>query len=110
MKKLGLSFAILLLLVASVSSFASAEAKHVASFENSVATADGAEVDALVVRVNEIKAMDKSSLSSSEKKQLRSELRIARKSLKAHGQHGHGGTVVISGSLLLIIILLIILL
>jgi hypothetical protein len=83
-----------------------------ASVETSIVStgiSDEAEFKALVARVDEIKAMDKASLSSSEKQELRKELRITKAKVKAHG-HGHGGTIVISGGLLLVILLLIILL
>jgi hypothetical protein len=68
---------------------------------------ESAIVETLVARVNEIKAMDKSSMSPTEKKELRKELRSLKKSANAHSQNG---VVYISGSLVLVIILLIILL
>jgi hypothetical protein len=60
----------------------------------------------LVNRVNEIKAMDKSTLSVTEKKALRSELRT----IKREVNRRDGGVYYISGGLILLIILLIILL
>ena len=64
---------------------------------------------AMIERVNEIKAMDKSSLTSSDRKELRKELRTIKKELKAN-DGSHGGIYISVGGLLLIIILLIILL
>jgi hypothetical protein len=72
-----------------------------------VKKAESAEVTAHINRVNEIKAMDKSSLSSTEKKALRKELRSSKKYVN---DHGHGGVVYISGGVVVLIIVLIILL
>lgn len=66
---------------------------------------ESAEVTALITRLNEIKAMDKSAMTSSEKKDLRNEVRTIKKEVK------DGGGVYISvAGLLLVIILLIVLL
>jgi predicted PurR-regulated permease PerM len=65
-----------------------------------------AEMKALIIRVDEIKAMDKSTLSSSERKALRKEMRDAKRMVN----QTHNSTVYISGGLLVLIILLIILL
>lgn len=65
-----------------------------------------AKADAMVERLKEIKAMDLSMLSASEKKVLRSEVLSIKQELKALG-----GVIYISaGALILIIVLLIILL
>jgi len=67
---------------------------------------ESAEANALLQRLNQINAMDKSSLKSSDKKQLRNEVLSIR-----HRYDDIGGGVYISlGSVLLILILLIILL
>jgi hypothetical protein len=66
--------------------------------------AETAEVNAIIARLNEIKAMDKSNLSASEKKALRKEVRESRSYLREHS------TVVISVTVLLLIIILLILL
>ena len=63
---------------------------------------------AMIERVNEIKAMDKSSLTSSDRKALRKELRTIKKELKANDGGHNGGIYISVGGLLLIIILLII--
>ena len=59
---------------------------------------------ALLLRLDEINAMDKSNLKLSEKKNLRTEVRSIKNQLKAIG----GGIYISAGGLLLIIILLII--
>ena len=105
MKKLFASIAATLLLIAfaPIQSNAALEKKNatsVSSIEN-----ESAEVKALINRVNEINAMDKSSMSSAEKKELRKELRSIKRDVNAHS---HGGAVYISGGLLVLIIVLII--
>lgn len=72
---------------------------------HSVSASDAAEVKAIMARLDEIKAMDKSRLSSSEKKQLRKEVRASRERMKEVG-----GGVYISAGVIIIILLLIILL
>ena len=64
-----------------------------------------AEIQLMLNRLEEIKAMDKSSLSSSEKKELRAELRDIKSTVKAKG---YG--LYISGGALIVILLLILLL
>jgi hypothetical protein len=67
---------------------------------------ESAEANALLLRLNEIKGMDKTKLSSSEKKNLRRELRSTRNRLKEIS----GGVYISVGVLILIVILLVILL
>jgi hypothetical protein len=74
------------------------------STEPSAATV--AKINVMVNRLNEIDAMDKSTLSASEKKELRKEVRVIKKEIKRSG----GGVYLSVGALLLIIILLIVLL
>ncbi len=62
------------------------------------------EVDRMVNRVEEIRAMDKSKLSSEEKKELRKELKELKKEVKKKGY-----VLYIGGSTLLIIILILLL-
>jgi hypothetical protein len=64
------------------------------------------EITLLVNRVNEIKEMDKSTLSFSEKRELRSELRDIKKEVNRRS----GSVIYVSTGLILLIILLIILL
>jgi hypothetical protein len=68
--------------------------------------ANAAKVTVLVNRLNEIDAMDKSSMSSAEKKVLRKEVRGIKKEIQRAG----GGVYLSVGALLLVIILLIVLL
>jgi hypothetical protein len=64
------------------------------------------EANALVLRLNEIKTMDKSALSSSQKKALRKEVHAIDKNL----HDNYGGVYISVGGLIIILILLIILL
>lgn len=62
--------------------------------------------NALVARINAIKNMDRSSMSSSEKKALRKELRT----MKRENRRSHSGVYLTIGVLLIVIVLLILLL
>lgn len=106
MKKLiaYLAAALLLVTFAPIQSKAETEKNPTAI---SITENESAEVKAMINRVNEINAMDKSAMSSSEKKELRKELRTIKRDVNGHS---HGGTVYISGGVILLIILLIILL
>lgn len=105
MKKLiaGIAAALLLVTFAPIQSKGEAEKNptSVSSYEN-----PSAEMKVLIDRVNEINAMDRSAMSSSEKKALRKELRTLKRDVNGHS---HGGTVYISGGLIVLIVLLIIL-
>lgn len=68
--------------------------------------AESAEAKALVTRLDEINAMDMSKLKSSEKKDLRKEVRSIKRELKDIG----GGVYISAGALIVILILLIVLL
>lgn len=65
-----------------------------------------AEVKIQLNRLEEIKAMDKSNLNSSEKKELRKEVRTIKASLRA----SNNGVYLSVGAIIIIILLLIILL
>ena len=65
-----------------------------------------AEVKTMLNRLEEIKKMDKSSLSSAEKKSLRKEVRTIKSSLKSSGN----GVYLSVGAIIIIILLLVILL
>jgi hypothetical protein len=67
---------------------------------------DSQAVKNLINRLDEINAMDKSKLTSSEKKQLRKEARSTKKEIQEVG----GGVYISAGAIILILILLIILL
>lgn len=74
------------------------------STTNGAETMDAAQAQKLISRLEEIKAMDKSSMTRSEKKALRKEVNSIQKTMD-------GGVVYISaGAIILIIVLLIILL
>jgi len=69
-------------------------------------TVESAEARVLVSRLNEINEIDKSKLNSSEKKNLRKEVR----SIKSRLKELQGGIYLSVGAIILIVILLIILL
>lgn len=66
---------------------------------------EAAIIEASTARLNEINAMDKSTLTAAEKKELRKEVRAIKKDIK-----DSGGVYLSVGALILVIILLIILL
>ncbi|MFL5729085.1 MAG: hypothetical protein ACJ75J_06305 [Cytophagaceae bacterium] len=74
---------------------------------NSLSMPAKADDSILLIRVNEINAMDKSALTSSEKRQLRQEIRGIK---SAQTAHGNGGIYLSTGAIIIIILLLIILL
>ena len=110
MKKL-VSLLFTIVLVFGVSALAADEAKPKQGSEEAVVTTEvenqmtEAEAKAMVKRIEEIRNMDKSELTKTEKKDLRNELREMKKDVRKHG-----GVIYISGGTLLVIILLIILL
>ena len=65
-----------------------------------------AEVKVMLNRLEEIKEMDKSALSSVEKKELRKEVRTIKKELKSSGN----GVYLSVGAIIIIVLLLILLL
>ena len=65
-----------------------------------------AEVKVMLNRLDEIKAMDKSEMSSAEKKELRKEVRTIKTELKSSGN----GVYLSVGAIIIIILLLILLL
>jgi hypothetical protein len=67
---------------------------------------ESAEATAMLNRLNEIKAMDKSNMSSREKKELRKEVRT----LKTNMAQLSGGVYLSAGAIIVILLLLIILL
>jgi hypothetical protein len=68
--------------------------------------AESAEAKALILRLDEIKAMDMSELKASEKKEMRKEVRSIKRELREVG----GGVYLSVGALIIIVLLLIILL
>lgn len=67
---------------------------------------ESAEAQVMISRLEEIKAMDKSNMSSSEKKTLRKEVRTIKKSLAELS----GGVYLSVGAIIIIVLLLILLL
>lgn len=65
------------------------------------------QVQALTARLNEIKELDRSTMSSAEKKVLRKEVRSIKKELK---EQASGGVYLSVGAILIIVLLLILLL
>ncbi len=107
MKKLTLSIITTCMLFTFVPTQLKAEKQASAVSVPTTTTNELTEGNALLLRLNEIKEMDKSKLSSPEKKQLRTEVLSIKERLKKH----HDGVLYIStGTVILIIILLIILL
>jgi hypothetical protein len=70
----------------------------------STESAEAAKAEALILRLDEIKAMDASTMKASEKKELRKEVRSIKRELKDIS----GGVYISAGALILILILLII--
>lgn len=68
-------------------------------------TTEPAEATALKLRLDEIKAMDKTKLKSTEKKELRKETRTIKRELK----NISGGVYISAGALIVILILLLLL-
>jgi hypothetical protein len=104
MKKLILVFTTTLLLTTLVSTPVQAASKPETT--STATPGASAEANALMLRLNEIKAMDVSKMSRVEKRELRKEVKSTKEALR---DLGHGG-LYISGGAIIIIILLIILL
>lgn len=103
MRKILYTFLVALILTTTVSSsFASVNSKVPAK---ELTTEQRAEIQQIQQRVEEIKAMDKSQLSRSERKALKKELREMNGRARAIG----GGGVYLSVGAIIIIILLLIL-
>lgn len=69
-------------------------------------TFESSDADVLLARLNEIDGLDKSNLTSSEKKDLRKEVREIKNTLELNGN----GVYLSVGALILVIVLLILLL
>ena len=100
MKKLRFYLMIMVLSLCTVPSAMLAAEKSLATKEIS------AEMQTMLNRLEEIKEMDKTSLKSSEKKELRKEVREIKSELKKSGQ----GVYLSVGAIIIIILLLILLL
>lgn len=85
---------------------AMAETENISELKEKVKNAPSAEAQAMVSRIEEIKAMDKSKMNSSEKKALRKEVRSIKKNLTEL----NGGVYLSVGAIIIIVLLLILLL
>ena len=105
MKKLTLRLSIALMLLAFVPAEMLGNVTGTPSTDP-IETANAARANVLLNRLEEIKAMDKSDLSSSERKALRKEVRATKKEMKDLG----GGVYLSVGAILIVILILILLL
>ena len=106
MKKLTLCIATVLLLFTLIPTQLKAVADNDPATKASTETVMTAENTALLARIDEIKDLDKSKLTSSQRKDLRKELRQIKHTLTLDG----GGIYLSVGALILVILLLILLL
>jgi len=104
MRKITLSLILLLMMIAAPAEIRAGTARAVLN-ETTIAT-EKSESDMLIGRLEVIRSMDKSNLSTSEKRNLRKEVRSIKSRLKTIG----GGIYLSTGAVIIIIILLIILL
>lgn len=104
-KLLFYSLAVLLLLALSPMQLEAApESNSPPANTTEIASSDA--VNSLLARLDEIKALDKSVMSPSEKKDLRKEVRTIKKELKELGAGGYIITVAASIIIILLLILL----
>lgn len=96
---------VLLVIFITVAQVSQAKDLNNSRLTNGSATMDAAEAQKLVNRLEEIKSMDKSSMTRTEKKALRKEVKAIQKSMDSSG-----GVYLSVGAVILIIVLLIILL
>jgi hypothetical protein len=68
------------------------------------------EAQAMILRLEEIKAMDLTEKTKSEKKELRAEVKMIKSDLKAENLNSSGGVYISVGAAILIVLLLILLL
>ena len=105
MKKITLSVLTLIMSMSFIPTQLRAEKNETSSVVKNKA-AESAEAKALLARIDEIKEMDKSKMTSSEKKQLRKEVRT----LKTNLAQLNGGVYLSVGAIIVIVLLLILLL
>ena len=105
MKKAALYLMIFLISVSIIPTSAYAAEKNSTTISNPPKEVP-AEVQVMLDRLKEIKAMDKSDMNRSEKKALRKEVRAIKSNLKASGN----GVYLSVGAIIIIILLLILLL
>ena len=104
MKKITLSVMTLFMLLSFIPTQLRAETNSTSIAKTKAV--ESAEANAMIARINEIKAMDKSQMSSQEKKQLRKEVRTLKTNLAQIG----GGIYLSIGAIIVILLLLILLL
>ncbi len=106
MKKLSVSIVTAFLLSAVLFSpvMASSESEPISTVSGK--TAEAAQAEHLLARLDEINTMDKSTLTKPEKRQLRKEVRSINKSLRAVS----GGVYVSAAAIIIVALLLILLL
>jgi hypothetical protein len=105
MKNSSRYFMILMVSLLTFSTPLLAAEKSTTPIENNTAEAPAA-VKVMLNRLDEIKAMDKSELNSSDKKELRKEVRAIKASLRA----SNNGVYLSVGAIIIIVLLLILLL
>ncbi len=105
MKKLVLNLAILLLLATISTTRSKAAEMPINSISRS---AESADVKALLARLNEIKAMDVSTMTRLEKKELRNEVKSTKEALRHNGS-GSSGLFISTGAVIIILLLIILL-
>jgi hypothetical protein len=106
MKKFTLCIAAILLLFIVIPTQLKAVTDTDPVLKASTENVESANVNVLLARLDEIKAMDMSTMNSSEKKDLRKEVRTIKSELMAVG----GGVYLSVGALIIIILLLILIL
>lgn len=103
MKKLPLYLMMIVLSLSMFPNTISASEKNAVAIETKEMPL---EVKVMINRLEEIKAMDKSEMKSSEKRELRKEVRTIKSSLKS----SNGGVYLSVGAVIIIILLLILIL
>jgi hypothetical protein len=106
MKKIAICLMITCLSLTLLPLQSNAAATEPASSLTAPKTAESAEANTLIMRLNEIKSMDMSKLKPADKKNLRKEVRSINHRLRAVG----GGVYLSAGAVIIILIILIIIL
>ncbi len=106
MKKFSICLSIAFLMFTFVPSSVSASNEPIAASVPAPTPAETAQATTLLSRLDEIKAMDMSTLSSTEKRQLRKETRSIKKDLRRIS----GGVYLSTGAIIIIILILILVL
>lgn len=106
MKKINLFLMAAVFMLALIPLHSTAEAKPETDATMSVEAYEANLAELILDRLEEIENMDKSSMSASEKKEMRKEVRSLKNDLKELG----GGVYLSVGALILVIVLLILLL